>query len=128
MAQLLLREWEIFAAEKPPVPIFFWLVEQRRWFEIFLEVVEVVEEALVIFFVNFWLVLVAYQVLQARMTDTHPELNPRMRAYITCTLDFLIKTPSDFMGPNNPFRLMGPPSSCGSRSSSIQGTPGTTTP
>jgi len=44
------------------------------------------------------------------------------------TLDFLIKTPSDFMGPNNPFRLMGPPSSCGSRSSSIQGTPGTTTP
>ena len=44
------------------------------------------------------------------------------------TLDFLIKTPSDFSGPNNPFRLMGPPSSCGSRSSSIQGTPGTTTP
>ena len=105
MAQLLLREWEIFAAEKPPVPIFFWLVEQRRWFEIFLvEVVEVVEEALVIFFVNFWLVLVAYQVLQARMTDTHPGLNPRMRAYITCTLDFLIILKTDNTETREVFR------------------------
>ena len=47
------------------------------------------------------------------------------------TLDFLIKTPADFSGPNNPFRLMGPPSSCGSLSSSVPptpGTPGTDTP
>ena len=39
------------------------------------------------------------------------------------TLDFLIKTPTDFYGPNNPFRLMGPPSSCGSVSS-VPATPG----
>ena len=44
------------------------------------------------------------------------------------SLDFLIKAPSNFSGTNNPFCLMGPPSSCGSRSSSLQGTPGSNTP